>query len=95
MLENLKNKAKNSGLNRTNLTVIGVVMVATGVYILHRGRINNVIELSQAAVQDTMWASYNSGIRYGLELANDVGRHDVAIEAGIDAGFEFAKAGVK
>lgn len=51
---------------------VGIGLVAVG-YVLHRRKLDAVITLSQAAVQDTMWSSFDEGVRYGLELAKDVG----------------------
>lgn len=48
------------------------VVVVVG-YIWHRRVLDNTITLSQLAVQDTMWRSFDEGVRYGVQLSKEVG----------------------
>lgn len=60
---------------------LGAALVV-GIVVLERKRVNRIVEgfvmligeteeLSQAAVQDTMWRSFDEGVRYGLTLAKE------------------------
>ncbi len=65
MIKKLKFKKK--------VKIGAVVVVAGGLYVLHRRKLDSVItmmlEQSQAAVQDSMWTSWDEGVKYGLDLA--------------------------
>lgn len=54
---------------RRRLILGGVVAVAGGAYFLHRRRISTVIDVMQDAAHETMWTSFDAGVKYGLELA--------------------------
>lgn len=56
---------------KRNLILGGTLAVVAGAYIMHRGRMNAIIEMHQAAVQDTMWSSFDEGVRYGITLVKD------------------------
>lgn len=45
--------------------VIGVVVIA---YVFHRRKINAILTVSEGSLQDTMWGSFDAGVRYGMEL---------------------------
>jgi hypothetical protein len=49
------------------------VVVVGGAYVWHRRKLDAVITMSQNAVQDTMWGSFDEGIRYGIQLCKDLG----------------------
>ncbi len=51
------------------------LIVVGGLYLLHHRKLNAAValveDMSQAAVLDTMWSSYDEGIKYGLALAKE------------------------
>ncbi len=49
------------------------LIVVGGLYLLHHRKLNSAValveDMSQAAVQDTMWSSFDEGVKYGIKLA--------------------------
>lgn len=74
---------KFKNLTKEQKMQVGIVAsLAVFAYVLHRKKLDEVITLSQAAVSDTMWASYDSGIKYGFELAHGpIENLEAALEA--------------
>lgn len=58
---------------RRKLILGGIGVVVLGAYALHRKKVDSILAMSQSAVEETMWASYDEGIKYGLSLAKDFG----------------------
>lgn len=58
---------------KRKLVVGTTIVVVGGAYIWHRRKLDETITqlefLSQSAVQDTMWTSFDEGVKYGLALA--------------------------
>lgn len=60
-------------MNRKNITrkvVFGASVAAVVVVVVfEKRRVDELIKLSQAAVQETMTGSFNEGVKFGLETA--------------------------
>ena len=49
----------------------GALFVVSSVYLKHRDIVNKAISAQQDCAYETMWASFDEGVRYGLELAKE------------------------
>lgn len=62
----------NKKITLSTKVKVGVTLgVVAAAYVWHRRVLDATITLSQAAVQDTMWGSFDEGVRYGLQLAKE------------------------
>lgn len=57
--------------------IIGVSAAAVvSIVIFEKRRVDNLIEMSQAAVYDTMTRSFDEGVKYGLTLVKHITEGD-------------------
>lgn len=54
---------------KKKLVIGGTAAVVLGVVILEKRRVDNIVRMSQEAVEYTMQNSFESGVEYGLKLA--------------------------
>lgn len=84
---NTQRKNHHSDGPRRKLILGTTVVVLGGLYIWHRRVLDHTITLSQAAVADTMWRSFDEGVRYGLRLTKEIG---IEAAENIKSGSEYA-----
>lgn len=55
------------------IQIATVVGIAAGAVIVHKLKVNQIIEQSREAVEWTMGNSFNEGVKHGLALAKELG----------------------
>jgi len=81
--EALDDVEKRKKVGKT-LVIVGTTMIVGSLYAKHRKVVNAAISVQQDLAFESMWTSFDQGVRYGLQLAK------VAAETGKDA-LEVAK----
>lgn len=62
------NEFEKAELKRKVIIGLGAAAVV-GIVILEKRRVDRLIEMSQAAVHDTMWNSWDEGVQFGMDVA--------------------------
>jgi hypothetical protein len=87
---------KNKKLTFQEKVLLGATIgVGVFAFVLHRKKIAELTTLSQAAVQGTMWTSFDSGVQYGIQIAQRLAAGEIVStddvkEAAKNAGYAFS-----
>ena len=60
---------------RRQLILGTTVAVGVGLYAMHHKRVNTLLNMHKEATYETMWSSFDEGVKYGLELAKQGGQY--------------------
>lgn len=67
----LRIKKQNSDEFRRQALLAGVIIVSAVAYAKHRKVVNAAISLQQDLAFESMWTSFDEGVKYGLSLAKE------------------------
>lgn len=67
----LKLKSQNKDEFRRQAILAGVIVVSAVAYSKHRKIVNAAISAQQDLAFESMWTSFDEGVKYGLQLAKE------------------------